>query len=241
MIECAHGATIGNPTALVNGYLTGYARKPGRSDYRTMLEDVVRRVEERLQALNLSATAASKAAGLSQDAIRNLQRAAKAGSRQGVSTRTINALAPVLETNVNYLLNGEGDPDESAATDSVQVVGYVSAGAAVVQYGAGQGPFETVPAPRIRTEHTVAVAVRGVSLGPAFDESIIFYDEVRSPVTPDLIGRLCVVGLSDERVLVKVIRQGENGRFHLLSNTAEEPLWDQEIEWAARVTEVRPR
>lgn len=203
-----------------------------------MLEDVVRRVEERLQAVGLTAAAASKAAGLSADAVRNLQRAARTGGRQGVSTRTINALAPVLQTNIDYLLNGD---DPEPMTDSVAVVGYVSAGAAIVQYGAGQGPFETVAAPHWKTPSTVAVAVRGVSLGPAFDEAVIFYDEVRSPVTPDLIGRLCVVGLPDDRILVKVLRQGENGRYHLLSNTAEEPLWNQDVEWAARVKEIRPR
>lgn len=206
-----------------------------------MLSAVVERVEARLEVVGLSASAASKAAGLGVDAIRNMQRAAKGEGRQGVSTRTINALAPVLQTNVNYLLNGEGDPDETGASDTVPVVGYVSAGSALVHYGAGQGPFESVAAPRNRTENTVAVEVRGTSLGPAFDESIVFYDEVHSPVTSDQIGRLCVVGLPGDRVLVKVIRQGEGGRFHLLSNTAEEPLWNQEILWAARVTEVRPR
>lgn len=129
----------------------------------------------------------------------------------------------------------------TSASDSVEVVGYVSAGAALLTYGAGQGPFDTVPAPRHRTDNTVAVVVQGTSLGPAFDESIVFYDDVRSPVTEDQIGRLCVVGLPDDRILVKVLRKGEGGRFHLLSNTAEEPLWNQEVAWAARVTEVRPR
>lgn len=241
VIECAHGATIGNPTANVNGYLTGNAAVWMRSDYRAMLTDVLRRVETRLEALGLSPTAASKQAGLSGDAIRNLQRAAREGRRQGVSTRTITALAPVLETNIGWLLNGEGDPDEARTTDSVAVVGYVSAGASLVRYGEGQGPFDYVAAPRHSTPSTVAAAVRGTSLGPAFDEAVVFYDDVRSPITPDLHGRLCVVGLADGRVLVKIVRPGEEGRYHLISNTAEEPLWNEEIAWAARVTDVRPR
>lgn len=232
---------IGNPTAFVNGYLTGNAYVRLQSDCRAMLRDVLERVESRLKALGLSANGASKAAGLSGDAIRNLRRAAGDDGRAGVSTRTITALAPVLKTSVEWLLNGTGDPEEGGASDSVSVVGYVSAGDALVQYGAGQGPFYEVPAPRERTETTVAVEVSGTSLGPAFDQSLIFYDDVRSPVTPDLIGRLCVVGLSDDRVLVKTLRKGEGGRFHLLSNTAEEPIWNAEVVWAARVKEVRPR
>lgn len=138
-----------------------------------------------------------------------------------------------------WLLYSRGD--STAATDSVPLVGYVSAGAALALYEAGQGPFDHVPAPRDSKASTVAVAVQGVSLGPAFDESLIFYDDVRSPVTPDLHGSLCVVGLEDGRVMVKVVRPGEDGRFHLLSNTAEEPMFNEAVRWAAKVTEVRPR
>lgn len=124
---------------------------------------------------------------------------------------------------------------------TVPVVGYVSAGSSLVQYAEGQGPFDYVEAPKLSTPSTVAAAVRGVSLGPAFDEAILFYDDVRSPVTEDLHGRLCVVGLIDGSVLVKILRPGEQGRYHLISNSAEEPLWNKEVIWAARVTEVRPR
>lgn len=204
-----------------------------------MLEDVVRRVESRLDALGLSASAASKAAGLSADAIRNLQRAAKAGGRQGVSTRTINALAPVLHANVNWLLNGDGD--DGHTSDSVPVVGYVSAGAELALYDQGQGPFDYVAPPRDSKPTTVAAAVRGSSLGPLLDEAIIFYDDVRSPVTPDLHGKMCVVGLEDGRVVVKQLMPGDSGRFHLISNSSEPPLFNETVAWAAKVTDIRPR
>lgn len=232
---------IGNPTASVNGYLTGNALVRLRSDYRTMLQDVLDRVESRLRALGLTANGASKAAGLSGDAIRNLRRAAKDGERAGVSTRTINALAPVLKTNVDWLLNGTGDPDESDTSDFVPVVGYVGAGSVATLFSAGQGPFDEVEAPADSTASTVGLGIRGASLGPAFDEGVVFYDDVRSPVTPDLHGRLCVVGLPDGRVLVKLLRSAGDGTFHLFSNTIEEPMLNEEVEWAARVKDVRPR
>lgn len=236
-----HAPCIGNFTAPVNGYLTATSDHADRSDYRIMLEDIVHRVEARLQAQGLTARAASKAAGLSEDAIRNLQRAAREGKRQGVSTRTLNALAPVLGTNVNWLLNGEGDDEANEASDTVAVVGLVGAGSVATLYSEGQGPFDHVDAPHDATDSTVALSIRGISLGPAFDEGIVFYDDVRSPVTEDLHGRLCIVGLEDGRVLIKILRSANDGTYHLFSNTVEEPLLNERVAWAARVKEVRPR
>jgi transcriptional regulator with XRE-family HTH domain len=128
-----------------------------------------------------------------------------------------------------------------ATSDSVAVVGYVGAGDAAVLYAEGQGELYYVTPPSNRTKDTVAVEIRGVSLGPAFDGGLVFYDDVHSPVTPDQHGRLCVVGLPTGKVLVKILRAAGEGRFHLLSNTTEAPLLDQQVEWAALVKDIRPR
>ena len=71
------------------------------------LPEILARIEKRLVATGLSASGASKAAGKS-DAIRNLQRAVKENRRQGISTATLNALAPVLETTTVWLMAGAG-------------------------------------------------------------------------------------------------------------------------------------
>ncbi|PYE89625.1 XRE family transcriptional regulator [Phyllobacterium leguminum] len=84
-----------------------------------MLNDVIERIDIRLKALGLSAQAASIKAGLSKDAIRNMQRAVQQKGRSGVSTRTITALAPVLETSVAWLLEGIGDPGDTASKPSI--------------------------------------------------------------------------------------------------------------------------
>lgn len=97
-----------------------------------MLEDIVKRIEERLAATGLSAKAASEAAGLSEDAIRNMQRKVRAGVRAGVSTRTLAALAPVLETDVQFLLRGGHVEEQSAFPGGIRWVrleGEVRAGA----------------------------------------------------------------------------------------------------------------
>ncbi len=106
---------IGKDTERVNGVITDAGDAVVRSYYCGMnLPDILERIERRLTATGLSASAASKAAGKS-DAIRNLQRAAKEGRRQGISTATLNALAPVLRTSATWLLAGAG-PEESDAS-----------------------------------------------------------------------------------------------------------------------------
>lgn len=68
-----------------------------------------------------------------------------------------------------------------------------------------------------------------------------YYDEIRRPVTEDLIGRLCVVGLPDGRILVKRLRRARSpGFYHLESNT-EPTMPDEEVVWAARVRNMTPR
>ncbi|MGJ0505635.1 MAG: helix-turn-helix domain-containing protein [Methylocystis sp.] len=124
----------------------------------------------------------------------------------------------------------------------VSLVGYVGAGAETHRFADGQGPFDMVSAPDGASENTVAVEVRGLSLGPAFDGWYVYYDEVRDPPTASLLGRLCVVGLADGRVLVKILRTGHlKGRYTLESNVGELPIYDAEVLWAARVRHMTPK
>lgn len=127
------------------------------------------------------------------------------------------------------------------ATKTVPLVGYVGAGAEAYFFG-DQGEHDDVPAPEGATEETVAVEIRGESLGALFYRWLAFYNDVHRPVTADQLGKLCVVGLKDGRILVKKIQRsrGRQGLFHLLSNT-EAPILDVEIEWAARVISMVPR
>lgn len=144
---------------------------------------------------------------------------------------------------VEWLLLGKGQereatPDETART--VALVGYVGAGAETHFFG-DQGELGRVPAVDGSSESTVAVEIRGDSLGSFFDRWLVYYDDVRRPITADLLGKLCVVGLDDGRILIKKIQRSKaKGLFHLLSQT-EAPILDVELEWAARVKTMVPR
>jgi hypothetical protein len=159
-----------------------------------------------------------------------------------VTTRTISAIAKVLRTSPTWLLEGTGDEEASTLDRGmVPLVGYVGAGAQATFYSASQGPFDEVTAPEGATAETVAVEIRGESLGSFFDRWLVFYDDVRRPITGDLVHKLCVIGLADGRVLIKKIERSKTkGLFHLLSQT-ETPIFDVEVEWAARVKTMTPR
>lgn len=149
-------------------------------------------------------------------------------------------LAPIVGKRPEWLLYGRGEENLPALT-TVPVVGYVQAGAEAILFAEGQGPFDEVPAPHNATAKTVALQSRGESLGPLLSEWLVYYDDVRSPITPDMFGRLCVLGLPDGRVVVKQLKPAGGGeRFHLISQN-EGPMLDQEVAWGAVVTAMTPR
>lgn len=166
-------------------------------------------------------------AGISVSYLSRMER----GDRN-VSLKNLAKIAPALEVPTAELVIGALE---------VPLVGSVGAGSAMSFFGTADSPDEMVPACPGATESTVAVEVRGTSLGELFDRWLVYYDEVRTPPTSDLIGRLCVVGLPDENVLVKKLRRGHlPDRYSLFSNV-EPPIYDVEVVWAARVKHLSPR
>ena len=136
-------------------------------------------------------------------------------------------------------LVGGGRP--AHPTGRVPRGGYVGAGAIAHFYADGQGPFDDVAAPDAASPNTVAVQIRGHSLGALFDNWLVFYDDVREGPLDSMVGRMCVCGLADGRVLVKALKRGGvAGLWTLLSNT-EPPIYDVALDWAALVREMRPR
>lgn len=131
---------------------------------------------------------------------------------------------------------------KAIASKMVPIVGVARAGLDNIDYSTGHGGLGDVEAPSGATPQTVAIEVTGTSMGARVEDGdIVFYDDRREPVTDDLIGRLCVVGCADGRVLIKRLRYGSRpGLFHLISYT-EEPEFDVSVMWAARITNIRPR
>jgi transcriptional regulator with XRE-family HTH domain len=137
---------------------------------------------------------------------------------------------------------GVSEADVIADRANVPLVGFVGAGAEAHIYAQGQGPFGEVHAVEGSNDRTVAVEIRGDSLGSLFDRALVYYDDVRRPVTDDLIGKLCVVGLGDGRILIKKIARSKSGpHLYHLAGQYGDPILDTPIEWAARVKSMVPR
>ena len=120
--------------------------------------------------------------------------------------------------------------------------GYVGASGEAVYYRISDEDLEEIEAPPDGPDPVAAVEIKGKSFGPLLNNWVVFYNDVRSPVTPDLLGHVCVVGLADDRVLIKEIRRNGRGGYRLISNSpTDEPIEDAQIDWAAKVIAIRPR
>lgn len=178
----------------------------------------------------------AKAVGAAQTTVSSWERGRTEPSRDDARR-----IAQALEVPLARLELDAPERAAAGAAASTPLVGFVSAGSRAHFFADGQGPFDEVRAPEGSTDATVAVEIRGDSLGSFFNEWLVYYDDVRAPVTPDLLGRLCVVGLPDGRVLIKKLKASQTpGHYHLLSQT-EEPILDVEVVWAARVRSMTPR
>lgn len=213
-----------------DGHYSGMSAEPEK----TQLQE---RLLERMNAAGEKPAPLATKLGLSDSFIRDILR----GKTRSPRAASLELIASALRTTTDYLLGTSDNPNADFVERTVPLVGYVGAGAAAHFYAAGDGNLGEVPAPDDATPQTVAVEIRGESLGSLFDQWLVYYDEVRSPITPDLIGRLCVVGLMDDRILIKQVRPSKSpGLYHLLSNT-EGPILDVEIAWAAKVKSMVPR
>jgi transcriptional regulator with XRE-family HTH domain len=190
-------------------------------------------IREGLKEKRKTRSGLAKALGRSPSAVTDLLN----GSRR-LRADEIAVVASYLGVEPPRLVGG-GRPGHP--TGRVPLVGYVGAGAIAHFYADAQGPFDEVDAPDAASGSTVAVQIRGHSLGALFDNWLVFYDDMRDPPGDDLVGRMCVCGLADGRVLVKALKRSQlPGLWTLLSNT-EPPIYDVSLDWAALVREMRPR
>jgi transcriptional regulator with XRE-family HTH domain len=122
--------------------------------------------------------------------------------------------------------------------DTVPIVGYVGAGGTLV-LSDGQGPFGEAEMPPMAygADDLVAVTVKGDSMSGMLEDGwTVFYDNHHEQPDESFMKKLCIVGLTDGRILVKRLYPGRKpGHFDLHSTNAP-PLLDQPVDWVAKVT-----
>jgi hypothetical protein len=121
------------------------------------------------------------------------------------------------------------------------IVGYVGTGAESHFYAVAPEDFDEIEALTFATESTVALEIRGTSLGSYLHHWFVLYDDMRKPPTADLIGELCVVALQDGRFLVKRLARGAaEGKFDLIAQAGPR-IRNASIVWASKVKAIIQR
>jgi hypothetical protein len=124
----------------------------------------------------------------------------------------------------------------------VPVIGRVGADPdGAVLFATGQAGADLVPIPPGGTPKAVALLIVGHSMpGLADDGGLIYFEDQRSPPTPDMLGHVVVVETDREEVLVKRLLRGSKANRYDLESLAGPTRRDCKIRWAAHITAIIP-
>ena len=188
------------------------------------------RLRKALQAKSLTMKAASKAANLGETYVRDILERDRAPTVDKLSS-----LASVLGVSVGYLL---GESHEHA---TIPIVGKAAASAdGQIQYANGDGYLGETDVPEGATEDSVAIEVEGYSMGFLADGALIYYTDRHDPPADDMLGLIVIVGLDDDRVLLKKLLRGSQPGLFDLESINGPTLRDQQVQWAAHIDCIVP-
>lgn len=161
--------------------------------------------------------------------------------KNSVDPDRLPALARLLQISTDWLLTGRESSRRTG--DGPPLVGYVGAGGQIYpldDHALGDGMDTAELPPGGDEDAAVAVRVRGHSMHPVYrDGDTLYYTRSRPNDWAALIGRDCIAGLRDGRILVKVFRQGsQKGRWNLASYNQPD-IENAEISWVAPIRWVR--
>jgi repressor LexA len=112
----------------------------------------------------------------------------------------------------------------------------------MVRYCPAEKSYGEALMPPGSKKDTVAIELIGDALRAlAQSGSLIYYDDIRQPPTAEMLGELCIVGLADERVLIKYLHPGRGNDLFDLESASAPTLRDAQVVWASLVTAIIPR
>ncbi len=183
-----------------------------------------------------SAADAARALGVIPQNVRDHE-----ADRRGVSPDHAKAYGRLYGVSRDWLLFGGPTPKRAAPDRECEIVGFVGADPdGRVLYAHGQKAHDTTPIPP-GGDSPVALEVRGNSMGDLAPEgSLIYFEDQRTPPSPDMLGHYVVAELDTGEVVVKRLLKGsQKGVYDLWSVTA--PIrQDVQIIWAAHITAIIP-
>ena len=191
-------------------------------------------IEQQMQAKGFSRRSLSKAAELSESAVRDLlTRTANPG------IDTLRRISEALEMPVDQL---------TGLASMVPVLGNIGAGGEIVfdaevdlEADGPQG-FTMVPRPPLTTGRLMALAVVGSSMLPKYEDGeIIYVRRDHDGLLPGYVGKYCAVRTADGDTFLKILAKGsEAGKYTLRSLNAPD-MENISVEWASPVLFVMPK
>ena len=110
-----------------------------------------------------------------------------------------------------------------------------------VLFATGQDPAELAPIPPGGTAQARALKVAGHSMrGVADDGALIYFEDQRTPPSPDMLGHVVVVETDTDEVLVKRLLRGSKPGLYDLESVAGPVRQDARLRWAAHITAIIP-
>lgn len=164
------------------------------------------------------------------------------------SYRAAKQYAAAFGVDPRWLYDGEGAPDPDVAPQPAArpilapVIGRVGADTeGRVLFASGQEAGDLVPLPPGGTEKAVALRIVGHSMrGVADDGGLIYFEDQRTPPTPDMFGHVVVVETVEGEVLVKRLLRGSRGGRYDLESVVGPIRENAKIRWAAHITAIIP-
>jgi transcriptional regulator with XRE-family HTH domain len=158
------------------------------------------------------------------------------------SYRRAKEYAQAFGVRPEWLYDASGPMHAAQSAGYVAIVGLVGANPdGVVLFATGQEGGDLAPLPPGGTDQARALRVVGHSMrGVADDGALIYFEDQRTPPTPDMLGHVIVVETDTDEVLVKRLLRGSRpGRFDLES-VAGPTRHDAHLRWAAHITAIIP-
>jgi len=196
--------------------------------------NVLVNILDRLEEVGLTASAASLEAGLSADAIRNIQRTYQRTGKVNVTLETLQRLAPVLQTTVGALIDSDDEtPSRTSSSEvtpirprlvPVPIVGRAAAGLFYEVDSLDQSSLEVIHLPpddKFPQARQMAFDVQGDSMNDLKPRPLLPGDKVICVAYDDVADILPII----QGMVVVVQRTRDGG---------------QTIEWSVKQVELQP-
>ncbi len=158
------------------------------------------------------------------------------------SYRRAKEYAVAFGVGAEWLYDAAGAIQPAAANGLVPVIGRVGANPeGTVLFATGDDPAELAPIPPGGTDQARALRVAGHSMrGVADDGALIYFEDQRTPPSPDMLGHVVIVETDTDEVLVKRLLRGSRPGLFDLESVAGPMRQDARLRWAAHITAIIP-